>query len=170
MTVPPLAGVEAHALGLLMRVASVLRWRGVPNPEAVIVRVVNRHLPGTDSETARQIDRAEKAEHRVRLLEARLARRAAPPKPTATGPRTTADGVRIVALSPREAVVLEHLKAGHRYKQIGAELDMSVSNVQTTVHRLVRWMQAADKSEAIDMACTGRVRIEVQHKRRGVAA
>jgi len=170
MTVPPLAGVEAQALHLLTQAVAILRRRGVHQPEALLSRVVTRHLPGTDSETARQIDRAEKAEHRVRLLEARLARRAAPPKPNATGPRTTADGVRVVTLSPREAIVLEHLKAGHRYKQIGADLDMSVSNVQTTVHRLVRWMQAADKTEAIDMACTGRVRIEVQHKRRSAAA
>jgi len=169
MTVPPLAGVEAQALHRLLQVAAILKRNGVHNPEALIMRVVNRYLPGTDSETTRQIERAEKAEHRVRQLEARLARRAAPPKPNATGPRTTADGVRVVTLSPREAIVLEHLKAGHPYKQIGAELDMSVSNVQTTVHRLVRWMQAADKTEAIDMACTGRVRIEVQHKRRSAA-
>jgi len=169
MTAPPLAGVEAQALHLLTQAVAILRRRGVRNPEALLSRVVNRHLPGVDSEIERQIERAEKAEHRVRQLEARLARRTAPPKPAATGPRTTADGVRVVTLSPREAIVLEHLKAGHRYKQIGAELDMSVSNVQTTVHRLVRWMQAADKTEAIDMACTGRVRIEVQHKRRSAA-
>jgi DNA-binding CsgD family transcriptional regulator len=57
-----------------------------------------------------------------------------------------------LGISPREMEVLQHMAAGHSYKEIAQTLDVSPNTVKTHVARLFDKLEAKRRTDAINKA------------------
>lgn len=55
-------------------------------------------------------------------------------------------------LSPRELDVLRHLSEGMRYKQIAAEMHLSVSTIRSHLHNVYGKLGVLDRAQAVLLA------------------
>jgi DNA-binding CsgD family transcriptional regulator len=73
---------------------------------------------------------------------------AAPPRPFPTDLQTSA--MTLSGLAPKERTVLEHLATGAMYKEVAAEMGISMNTVLTYIRRIYGKLQVNSRHHAVE--------------------